>query len=232
MLDTFSDLRQAVRDWASHRHVTDAKAEEFIRTAERRAGRILRVEELEVTTQDYNGSVNPKDYFLEPGVDYATLPADFLDLKDIWAYGADETSAPPPDYSYGAVLPSIRRISLELMNSKRATPWEVSSYPLYFARDNRTLWFSPVYSTFFVRMTYYAQPPYLSSTQATNALLTMSPDLLLYGALAEAAMFVKKPDEAQLYDGRFSSEVQVLQNRSSRAELSGGSVVQRSVFYG
>jgi hypothetical protein len=232
MLDTFSDLRQAVRDWSTHRSVSDTKAAEFIRAAERRAGRLLRVEELEVTTQDFNGSVNPKDFYIEPGADVATLPADFLDLKDIWCYWALENAAPPPTYTYGTVLPSVRRISWEVMNSRRSTPAVASMYPTHFARNNRELVFSPVLTRFFVRMTYYAQPAFLSDSNPTNALLSMSPDLLLYGALAEAAMYVKLPQEAATFDARFSSEAQVIQQRSSRAELSGGSVVQRSVYYG
>lgn len=232
-MDTFSNLKQAVRDWANHRHITDAKAADFIRTAEKRAARVLRVEELEKTTTDYNTGSGVRDWLVEASNWSVTLPADYLDLKDIWSYAAVAPTAPPPDWEYGAVNPSIRRISLEMMNAKLAEPlYEWATYPLYFARDNRLLWLFPIITRNFVRMTYYAQPPFLSATNPTNALLEATAEGLLYAALAEASLFLKQPEQAAQFDARFVSEMDTVQRRSDRAALSGGSVIQRSPMYG
>lgn len=231
MLDTFSNLRQAVRDWANHRHVTETKAEEFIRAAERRAGRILRITELEVTTADYNGAATPKDFLVDATAPYFTLPADFLELKAIWCYVATENDAPPPTYEYGRVTTQPLRISWERM-TEQLSGYETATMPVYYARQGSQVWLYPVNSRHFVRINYWAQPPFLSSTQASNALLATSPELLLYAACSEAAMFIKKPDEAAQFDARFASEVEVLQRRTDRAELGGGSLVQRSPMYG
>lgn len=233
MLDTYADLKAAVIDWASHTSVTDAKAADFIRAAERRAYRALRVPENEVTTADYNGAVTPKDALVTASANTMTLPADCQEIKDIWCYAAITTETPPPDYSYGTRYPAITRTSVQDMNSRLYTAaWNSSLYPVAFARDNASLLFAPVNGNYFVRMTYWATPAFLSGSVATNAIFAACPDMLLYGALAEAALYIRLPQDAAAMDGRFGAEIELLNQRGLRAELSGSSLSQRSVFYG
>jgi hypothetical protein len=228
VLDTYTDLVAAVRDWANHSKVTDARAAGFIRAAERRAYRALRIPEMEVTTADYNGAVIPKDFLIGCCDDQPMLPSDLLEIKDIWSYCAFETETPPPDLSYGGRQPQIRRTSVETMNGILSTV-QCGGVPQYFARDNNTLLITPITGTYFVRMTYWATPAFLSDA-GTNRVFATCPDMFLYGALSEAALFLRLPDDAKQMDERFSAELQLLQERGNRAELSGSSLVQRTVY--
>lgn len=233
MLDTYADLKAAVIDWASHSSVTAAKAADFIRAAERRAYRALRVPEVEVTTADYNGATTPKDFLVTASVNTLTLPADCQEIKDIWSYAAVTTETPPPEYSYGPRYPAIQRTSVQDMSSRLyLAAWNSSLYPTAFARDNTQLLFAPVNGSYFVRMTYWATPTFLSDVAQSNAVFATCPDMLLYGALAEAALYIRLPQDAVVMDKRFASEIELLNQRGNRAELSGSSLTQRSVFYG
>ncbi len=75
------------------------------------------------------------------------------------------------------------------------------------------------------QLTYYAAPPYLSSTQQTNLWTSIAPDLLFYLALSAARVFVEDPPWAQLVEQKATELLKELQAQALRDEMADDVVV-------
>ena len=76
-------------------------------------------------------------------------------------------------------------------------------------------------------ITYYAKIPALSSTTATNWLLTKSPDLYLYSALLEAVPYLKDEQRLQLWAAARQQVMDAMNEESERASRSTTQLVAR-----
>lgn len=76
-----------------------------------------------------------------------------------------------------------------------------------------------------VSVRYYAKIPALSESQATNWLLDDGPDAYLYGALLEAAPYIKDDPRIETWRGLLQVALTDLQTSSDRAKHSGGTLV-------
>ncbi|WP_422096333.1 phage adaptor protein [Variovorax sp.] len=103
-----------------------------------------------------------------------------------------------------------------------------SGVPACYSIEGEQIFFGPspdgAYS---VDVSYYKQLESLASS-GTNWLLTAKPNLYLYAALAEASLFVKKPDDANYWGGLYSGLVEALQVEDDAATSSGGALRVRA----
>lgn len=105
---------------------------------------------------------------------------------------------------------------------------DCSGLPVCYSIEGEQIFFGPspdgAYS---VDVSYYKQLEPLASS-ATNWLLTAKPNLYLYAAMAEASLFVKKPDDANYWGGLYSGILQALQAEDDVATHSGGTLRVRA----
>lgn len=105
---------------------------------------------------------------------------------------------------------------------------DCSGVPACYSIEGEQIFFGPspdgAYS---VDVSYYKQLEPLASS-ATNWLLTAKPNLYLYAALAEASLFVKKPDDANYWGGLYGGIVEALKNEDAQATHSGGTLRVRA----
>ena len=67
----------------------------------------------------------------------------------------------------------------------------------------------------------YEKIPALSDTNPTNWLLTATPSIYLFGALAEANLYTKNAEEATLWKARFDGLLDELNGNSQRDTMNG-----------
>jgi hypothetical protein len=89
-----------------------------------------------------------------------------------------------------------------------------------YARLRNEFWFYPPPSgSDQAELIYYAAIPALSSTNATNWLLTSHPDVYLRATMLEAALFYEDDALAQVYSPLFSDAISEVQGAAKRDAL-------------
>ena len=159
-LTTYSGLKASIANWLNRTDLT-TEIVDFIELAENRITHELRIPAIE------------KTILLNVNSDgYATLPSDFLEAKDVfWNYEPLDRITPAQLY---------RMV-------------DRSGKPQYFARETYRLKFFPtptVTASDEMRMIYYYDPGRLTDAAPTNVLLSLAPELYLFGALVQAAAFL------------------------------------------
>tara|TARA_X000001382_G_scaffold115983_1_gene94999 strand:- start:32 stop:631 length:600 start_codon:yes stop_codon:yes gene_type:complete len=159
-LGNYGDLKTSIANWLNRTDLTN-EIPDFIELAENRIFHEVRV------------PTNEKTIVLTLSSDgYATLPSDFLEVKDIF-------------FNYEP----LDRVSL----TKLYEYTDRSGKPTCFARETYRLKFFPtptVSSSDEMRMIYYYDVGRLNNTATTNVMLSTAPQLYLYGSLVEASNFL------------------------------------------
>jgi hypothetical protein len=115
----------------------------------------------------------------------------------------------------------------------KGTMYLANGKPLYFGIVGGQIRVLPVPdSTYTAELTYYAKLSKLSSTNATNWLLTQAPDVYLYGALMQAAPYLKDDDRITIWATMYTRGLEELQVADDRGATSGGSILMRSRTFG
>ena len=81
-------------------------------------------------------------------------------------------------------------------------------------------------TTYSTQLTYWRKVVSLSDTQTTNWLLTQAPDIYLYGALVEAAPYLKDDDRVALWESQLRSRVRAFDAAQTDAMI--GGAIQRT----
>ena len=201
-ISTYSELQTAVKNWLD-RTDTDIsnRAPEFIALAEAKLNRVLRVRPMEVAGSDTMsyGAIS--------------LPSDWVAYKSIW-------------YTY-----SGSRVELINMPPQEFNRFDTGStdYPSGYYIAASSVYFGPSTpsSDFTVGYIYYQKIPALSDSATTNWLLTSHPDIYLYGALLEAAPYLKEYPEIQLWMTAFGAVIEQLK-QADRDVMSGAPLRMRA----
>jgi hypothetical protein len=162
----------------------DAQIPDFIRLAEERLRRDLRIRQmLKVATADT--VVNDST---------VSLPSDFLAMKDLHL-----------DTNPVRVL-QFQNTSNFFRNARTTDKGVPTMYTLLGSEFQFAPYPDAAYT---LRMVYYHKPDFLSDSNASNLFLANCPDLLLYGALAEAEPYLMNDERiatwASLYDRGLAS---------------------------
>lgn len=180
---TYSDLQTTIASYLARTDLT-AMIPAFIQLAETRLRRDLRLRQMlkvSTTTSVANDST-------------VELPSDFLEMRDLH-FNTDPITV----LKYESPNVFYRNSSSTITGRPKTYTVLAQEFQL-----------APIPDTnYTLQMLYYATPLYLSESNASNTFLANCPDLLLYGALAEAAPYlmddVRLQTWANLYDRGLSS---------------------------
>jgi hypothetical protein len=174
---TYSDLKSRIGEWRFDEGTLLASSlGDFIVLAEARfnngvegqfATPALRVRQMETS----------EDLTLTDGV--ADLPDAYLEWRQVVA----QTSH----------IARLRYLSPDALDSKYTTVY--AGCPNYFTIEGNTIRVRPSTEST-IRLKFYEQIPALSDTNTTNWLLTMAPNIYLYGSVLEASIFRGDTDRA------------------------------------
>jgi hypothetical protein len=205
-LTTYNELKSSVADWLNRTDLT-AVVPDFISLAEAQIERTLRTRQMIVRA---TASIDSE---------YSAVPADFLETKSI-------------KLNTNPVTP-LQFESVDALDSMKGTMYLANGKPLYFGIVGGQIRVLPVPdSTYTAELTYYAKLSKLSSTNATNWLLTQAPDVYLYGALMQAAPYLKDDDRITIWATMYTRGLEELQVADDRGATSGGSILMRSRTFG
>jgi hypothetical protein len=204
-LSTYSELKSSVGDWLNRTDLT-AAIPDFISLAEAQIERKLRTRQMIVRA---TATVD---------TEYGTVPADFLEVKSLKL----QTNPVTP-------LQFETIDSLDTLQSQ----YPSSSKPRFFSIVGTQIRTVPVPdSAYTAELTYYAKLSKLSSTVATNWLLTAAPDVYLYGSLLQAAPYLKDDARISTWATLYTSAMDDLQIADDRGATSGGALIARAKTFG
>ena len=169
---------------------------DFITLAENRLRRELRIRQMlkSVTTSTVSGDATVE------------LPSDFLEIRD---FVVMTNPIQPLSYS------SPSSLSNDLRTSEVGVPLSytilASEFQLAPAPDG-------IYT---LKMLYFAAPPYLSSSNASNVFLNVAPDGLLYGALVEAEPYLMNDARINTWGSMYDRAISSLIKSDEEGQYSG-----------
>lgn len=180
---SYSTLKTAIANYLARTDLDD-KIPDFVRLAEERLRRDLRIRQmLKVATADTTADDST-----------VSLPSDFLAMKDIHI---DSTP--------------VRCLQFQnTSNFFRNARTTDKGVPTMYTLLGSEFQFAPLPdSAYTLKMVYYYKPDLLSDSNTSNIFLTTAPDLLLYGALAEAEPYLMNDERlatwSALYDRGLAS---------------------------
>lgn len=204
-LSTYSELKASVADWLNRSDLTTT-IPDFISLAEAQVERKLR------TRQMMSRATATID------TEYGAVPADFLEVKSL-------------KLQTNPVTPLQFETIDSLDNLQGLYP--SASKPRYFSIVGGQIRTVPVPdSSYTAELTYYAKLTKLSDSVTTNWLLTAAPDVYLYGALLQAAPYLKDDARITVWATMYTSAMEDLQVADDRGATSGGALIARAKTFG
>ena len=205
-LSTYAELKTSIGDWLNRSDLTNA-IPDFISLAEAQVERTLRTRQMIVRA---NASFDAQ---------YGAVPADFLETKSLKL-----TSTNPQT--------PLQFLSIDALDNK-ASEYTGSGKPRFFGVVGGQFRLVPVPdATYTTELTYYAKLTKLSSSVATNWLLTSSPDIYLYGALLQAAPYLQDDARITVWSSLYDRAMSELQTADDRGASSGGALLTRAKTFG
>ena len=174
-ITTYADLQAAIADWLDRADLT-LRIKDFIALAEAQMNRGLRVRRM----------VSRSTASVDGG--FAELPSDYLQAIALRLDGERLAPAPPE------VIADYRSAS------------DSPGKPRVFAIVGGELQFFPSPDRAYdVELTYHAKIPALSVSNPSNWVLAEAPDAYLYGALLQAAPYLRDNEAAQVWNAGFTA---------------------------
>ena len=206
MATNYSELKSEIGDWLN-RSDLDAVIPTFISLAEVGLERVLRVRQM---LDRANATIDTQ---------YSALPGTFLEVK---TFKLTSTSPVQP-------LAFATIDELDALDSSSTAPGR----PLYFGIVGNQIRVYPIPDGNYTgELAYYAKLPRLSESNTTSWLLTSSPDAYLYGALLQAAPYLKDDERLNVWSTLYASAVQGMQTSDDRSATSGGALKARATPFG
>lgn len=194
-LSNYSGLKAAVAKYLARTDLTD-EIPVFIQLAENRLRRELRLRQMlkvSTTTTVANDST-------------VELPSDFLEMRDLHL-----NTNPISVLKFDA--PNV---------FYRNTFSTISGKPASYTVLAQEFQLAPIPDTnYTMQMLYYAAPPYMSSTVPSNVFLANCPDLLLYGALAEAEPYLMNDARLETWAALYQRGKDALSISDDQGEYAG-----------
>jgi hypothetical protein len=180
-MTTYAELSTSVAGYLARTDLTD-QIPDFISMAELRMQRELRIRQMlkSVTLTATSGS------------NLLALPSDFIQVRDLVVVGNPVT---PLNFYAPSAL-------------SRNTRTAQSGKPLDYTLLAENFQLSPIPdSAYSLDLLYYAKPPVLSSSNASNIFMVTVPDMLLYATLLESEPYL-------MNDARVSTWVSLYERAS------------------
>lgn len=139
--------------------------------------------------------------------DSIALPADFAGIRSISISG-----------TYLSYVSASDFFSLDLNGE---------GYPFYYTIADGQFFFAPFPSGGNVTITYHQKIPALTSTNATNWLMTRAPDLYLFGALAQAEFYGWNDERLPMIKSRVDEIIDQIEIEESKRSHGSASLAPR-----
>ena len=167
-LTTYDELQTAVANWLDRSDLT-SRIPEFIALTEARLNRRLRTRE---TSEIATASVSSE---------FTALPTDFLDDRAL-------------RITDGTNIYELMRESPEVISQWKS--WNnATSIPQFYTIQGAEFQVYPSpNATFTATLIYRQKVPALTTSNTSNWVLVKAPDLYLYGALLQAAPYLRDPE--------------------------------------
>ena len=205
-LSTYTELKTSIGDWLNRSDLTSV-IPDFISLAEAQVERTLRTRQMIVRA---NASFD---------AEYGAVPSDFLETKSLKL-----TSTNPQT--------PLEFLSIDALDNK-AAEYNGSGKPRFFGVVGGQFRIVPTPdATYTTELTYYAKLTKLSSSVATNWLLTANPDIYLYGALLQAAPYLQDDARIQTWATLYERALNDSQTADDRGASSGGALLTRAKTFG
>lgn len=204
-ISTYAELVTAATEWLARDQDTTliARIPDFITLREAHLNRTLFVPQMETRSTT---TVDTSDD--EP--EFITLPTDFQTMRRIRLSGV--TGKPGLNFATGTQIDSMRY-----------GRDNVTGQPTHYAIVGSEIELFPTPGEdYALEMVYRANIPALTSSNTTNWLLTLAPDLYLYGTLMESAPYIKEDGRLQTWGAGYSMALDGLNNLGFRQSFDAG----------
>lgn len=198
-MDNYTELQDAIADWLNRVGSPDlaARAPDFIKMAEARFNRKLRVRQ------------NEKRATATLDAGFITLPSDWLEAKAIRLV------------INGKPVPLELGTSEQLDQARRDASTVGTTKPHLYRFIGNQIEVAPyVLGEATMELEYFYKVPALA-TSSTNWLLTDWPDLYLYGALQHSAPYLRDDQRLQTWAGIYNTLWTELTEADDKAKHSG-----------
>lgn len=193
-ISTYSELQTALEGWL-HRSNLDSQITDFIALAEARIYRELRIRCMETQLSSAIAS----------GV--VAVPSGYIEMKHARVDG----NSPMP----------LQRKNDEWIYANYPTR-SSDGLPKFFAREADSFIFGPYPdSTYTIKGVYYKRLTALSDANPTNWFTTNAPDILLFGALCEAAPYLVNDARTMIWEAKYGTVRDAIQREDKQEEFSG-----------
>lgn len=200
-IDTYTNLQAAVANWLARDELT-LYIPDFITLAETKFNRVLFHPRMETRTTLTVNTLDASPEFLD-------LPTDFQTIRMVRL--PDETGKP-----------RLQFLTQTQMDDYRYSSDNVTGTPVYFTIVGDQIELAPTPNEDIdVEVLYRANIPALASN-STNWLLTLAPDLYLYGALLEASPFNRNDARITLWASAVSTVLDQLNMLGERQSFDSG----------
>jgi hypothetical protein len=208
-ISTYSELLTAVANWAVRSDLTD-RIPEFIALCEAKLNRELMCRQME---QRANASVDTATD--EP--EYVTLPSDLQVIRRISISGESGQ-------------PILQYLSPVQFNDMRySLIGDTTGRPRYFTVIGQEAELLPVPDQDYeLEIIYRKNIPALTSSNTTNWLLTLAPDVYLYGTLREAGIYMQEDERVPLWAQGYTNAVEGLNRLGLSASFNSGPIAMRA----
>ena len=205
-LTTYTELKTSIADWLNRSDLTSV-IPDFISLAEAQIERTLRTRQMIIRA---NASFDAQ---------YGAVPADFLEVKSLKL-----TSTNP--------ITPMTYLSIDALDNESAK-YTASGRPKFFGVVGDQFRIVPTPdANYTTELIYYAKLTKLSSSVASNWLLTANPDIYLYGALLQAAPYLQDDARIQTWATLYERALNDAQTADDRASSSGGTLLTRAKTFG
>lgn len=201
-ITTQPELVTAVAEWLARDDIND-RIPDFITLAEAKFNRILFHPGMEKrSTATVNTSADDPEFI--------TLPSNFQTMRRV-------------RLSSVTGKPSLDFMSQTQMADYRYRIGNVSARPLHYSVMGDELELAPTPNeAYTLEMVYRAYIPGLTALNTSNWLLTLAPDLYLYGTLLESAPYIKEDDRLGVWAQAVSLVIDQLNTLGERQSFNAG----------
>lgn len=200
-ISTYSELQTAGANWLARDDLT-SRIPEFVTLCEAKLNRELFVRQMETRSTTTVDTTDDEPEFI-------SLPSDFQSMRRIRL--SSVTGKPRLLYLNGAQADELR------YGSDNTT-----AQPTHFTIMGSEIELIPTPDAdYTIEMVYRKNIPALASN-STNWLLTLAPDVYLYGMLLESAPYIKEDERIQTWAAGFSNAIDSLNRLGQLAQYNSG----------
>lgn len=196
-MNSFSTIKAELESWLNREGMTAVtdKSELFINMAQRRIERDIDLRAMEKVYSFNTASL--------------ALPADYIRTKAL------SVTHSANQYTY------LQPQSYQFIKSRQSS----TGVPAFYTTVGDNIVLAPTaQQQYDMELVYYAPLATLNISQETNWLTTNVPEILLFGALLEAALFLKDDNRAQVWGSRYEEVKRSLEAQEERLDKEGGSL--------